>query len=44
MWRDDDRDTCLLCFEDLNDVDDMFCKAECKQEYFNRYGDYLKIC
>jgi hypothetical protein len=48
MWINDysenDRDTCLLCGEDLGfSEDDNFCRSECKQEYLNRYRAYLTI-
>ncbi|MDF2736217.1 MAG: hypothetical protein K0S93_73 [Nitrososphaeraceae archaeon] len=48
MWindySDNDRDTCLLCGEDLlYSEDDLFCKAECKQEYKHRYNAFLTI-
>lgn len=45
MWRgdysEDDRDTCLLCGEDLEDVDDLFCCAEHKQQYKYQYKVFL---
>lgn len=47
MWRgdysEDDRDTCLLCGEDLEDVDDLFCCAEHKATYKQQYKIYLSL-
>lgn len=45
MWRgdysEDDRDTCLLCEQELEDVDDLFCCAEHKQQYKYQYKVFL---
>lgn len=44
MWHNyDDTDSCILCNNELNDVDDNFCSVECKQEYLNRYKPFLTI-